>query len=160
MPHILRWEGGFVNDPIDAGGATMKGVTLATFRRFYGQSATISQLRAITDAQWLQIFRVGYWDKCRADEIANQSVANAIVDWAYNSGPAVAAKKVQAVVGVDIDGVIGLRTIAAINAADPKWLFGKVQLSRIAFLEAIVRNKPPQAKFLGGWKNRVNSLIF
>ena len=160
MPHILRWEGGFVNDPADAGGATMKGVTLATFRRFYGATATVGQLRAITEAQWLHIFKVGYWDKCRADEIASQSVADAIVDWAYNSGPATAAKKVQAILGAKIDGVIGPKTIAAINAADPRWLFNRIQLSRTAFVEAIVRSKPSQAKFLTGWKNRINSLTF
>jgi lysozyme family protein len=160
MPHILHWEGGFVNDPRDAGGATMKGVTLATFRRFYGATATIDQLKAITDEQWLHIFKVGYWDKCLGDQIRSQSVANAIVDWAYNSGPAVAAKKVQALVGVPIDGAIGPKTIAAINAADPRQLFGRIQQSRTAYVEAIVRNKPSQGVFLEGWKNRINSLTF
>jgi lysozyme family protein len=160
MPHILRWEGGFVYDPIDAGGATMKGVTLATFRRFYGVGATVEQLKAITDAQWLHIFKVGYWDMCRADDIRNQSVAGAIVDWAYNSGPATAAKKVQVIVGVSADGVIGPLTIAAINAADPRQLFNAIKASRIRFIEDIVRDKPSQAKFLKGWKNRINSLTF
>ena len=160
MPHILRWEGGFVNDPVDAGGATMKGVTLATFRRFYGATATIAQLKAITDQQWLHIFRAGYWDKCRADQINSQPVANAIVDWAYNSGPATAAKKAQAILGVVVDGAIGPMTIAAINAADPCWLFDQIQKARTDFVEAIVRNKPSQAKFLQGWKNRINSLTF
>ena len=28
LPFILKWEGGFVNDPADAGGATNKGVTI------------------------------------------------------------------------------------------------------------------------------------
>jgi lysozyme family protein len=160
MPHILRWEGGFVNDPRDAGGATMKGVTLATFRKLYGATATVAQLKAITDAQWLHIFKTGYWDKCLGNEIRSQSVANAIVDWAYNSGPAVAAKKVQALVSVPIDGAIGPKTIAAINAADPRQLFGRIQQSRTAYVEAIVRNKPSQGVFLAGWKNRINSLTF
>ncbi len=160
MPHILRWEGGFVNDPVDAGGATMKGVTLATFRRFYGANATIAQLRAVTDAQWLHIFKVGYWDKCRADEITSQSVADAIVDWAYNSGPATAAKHVQAILGVTVDGAIGPKTIAAINAAEPRALFDKIQASRGAFFDAIVRRNPSQRTFLKGWKNRLDSLVF
>ena len=166
MPHVLRWEGGFVNDPLDAGGATMKGVTLATFRRFYGQGASVARLKAITDAQWLHIFKTGYWDKCLADRIVSQSVANAIVDWAYNSGPATAAKKVQAIlaevfsVPLKIDGAIGPKTIAAINGADPRRLFDEVQRSRLAFVEAIVRNKPSQVKFLNGWRNRINSLKF
>lgn len=32
LPFILKWEGGFVNDPADAGGATNKGVTIDTWR--------------------------------------------------------------------------------------------------------------------------------
>jgi hypothetical protein len=33
LPFILKWEGGFVNDPDDAGGATNKGVTISTWRQ-------------------------------------------------------------------------------------------------------------------------------
>ncbi len=160
MPFLLKWEGGFVNDPVDAGGATMKGVTLATFRKFYGANRTIADLKAITEEQWLHIFKVGYWDKCRADEIKSQSVANAIVDWAYNSGPATAAKKVQTLVGVTVDGVIGPKTIAAINSFPPRTIFNHIKNSRTMFVESIVRNKPSQAKFLSGWKNRINALTF
>ena len=32
LPFILKYEGGFVNDPADSGGATNKGVTIATWR--------------------------------------------------------------------------------------------------------------------------------
>jgi len=30
-PHILKWEGGWSNDPNDKGGPTMKGVTIAVY---------------------------------------------------------------------------------------------------------------------------------
>ena len=32
VPFILSWEGGYVNDPDDVGGATNKGITIATWR--------------------------------------------------------------------------------------------------------------------------------
>lgn len=32
-PFILKWEGGFVNDPDDLGGATNMGVTIGTWNR-------------------------------------------------------------------------------------------------------------------------------
>ena len=156
IPKILRWEGGFVNDPDDAGGATNKGVTIATFRKFYGKEATIEQLKRITDEQWLRIFKVGYWDKFKADDINDQSVANICVDWLYNSG-IVAIKRVQKIVGVVDDGIVGPKTIGAINAKDAEPLFFQIRAARIAFVETIVRNKPSQRKFLQGWKNRILS---
>jgi lysozyme family protein len=165
MPHILQWEGGFVNDPDDAGGATNMGVTIATWKRVgwdKDMDGDIDEqdLRLLVASDALHVFRIHYWDKCRASDILSQSVANAIVDWAYNSGPATAAKKVQEIVGVTVDGVIGPKTLTAINAAYPAQLFRKIQASRTAFVEAIVRNKPSQAKFLRGWKNRIASLKF
>ena len=33
VPTILKWEGGYVNDPLDNGGATNMGVTIATWRQ-------------------------------------------------------------------------------------------------------------------------------
>ena len=45
---ILSWEGGFVNDPRDLGGATNKGITIATFRSVFGKDKTINYLKKIT----------------------------------------------------------------------------------------------------------------
>ena len=33
-PFILKWEGGFVNDPDDLGGATNMGVTIGTYEAY------------------------------------------------------------------------------------------------------------------------------
>lgn len=33
-PFILKWKGGFVNDPADLGGATNKGVTIDTYKEY------------------------------------------------------------------------------------------------------------------------------
>lgn len=156
IPKILKWEGGFANDPDDAGGATNKGITLATFRRFYGDDATVEQLRNITDAQWAHIFKSGYWDKLRGDDIASQSVADICVDWAFNSGTGI-IRRIQKIVGAEADGVAGPKTVAAINAREPEALFYQLRQARIAFVETIARNKPSQRKFLQGWKNRINS---
>lgn len=160
MPFILEREGGFSDNPKDRGGATNKGVTLATFRQYYGQTATVAQLRAMTDDQWAHIFKSGYWDKFRGDEIESQAVADMCVDWAWHSGTATAARQVQRVLGVAADGVVGPKTVAAINAADPAELFGRLKRARLAFVEGIVRRDPSQRVFLRGWKNRINALAF
>lgn len=160
MPFILRWEGGFVNDPLDRGGATNKGITIGTFRSFYGKDATVEQLKSITDEQWLHIFKVGYWNPWKADEISNQSIANIVVDWAWASGPVTSIKQVQSILGVSVDGVVGPKTLSAVNSADQHALFSDIHASRLKFVEDIVRRNPTQARFLKGWKNRINDIKF
>ena len=159
-PFILRWEGGFVDDPLDRGGATNKGITIGTFRNFYGKDATVEQLKNITDEQWLHIFKSGYWDKWKADNIENQSIANIVVDWAWGSGAATSIKQVQKILGVAVDGIVGDDTLTAINIAGQRSLFVKIHNRRIEFVENIVKRDPSQARFLKGWKNRINSLTF
>ena len=159
-PIILRWEGGFAVVPGDRGGATNKGITIGTFRQFFGQGATVEQLKRMTDQQWMTVFRRGFWDKFRADEIRSQSVADICVDWAWNSGTRTAIRKVQTLLGVTADGVVGAKTLAAINAADPRQLFERVKAARLAFVEGIVRRSPSQRKFLNGWRNRIGSFKF
>lgn len=159
IPFILRWEGGFVNDPDDAGGATNKGVTIATFRHFYGSNATVEQLKQITDEQWLHIFKTGYWDRWRADEIENQSIAHIVVDWVWASG-VYGITGVQKILGVAVDGIVGPKTLAALNSRQPRDLFYQIRDARIAFIDDIVRRKPTQKKFLRGWTNRIMSIVF
>lgn len=159
-PFILRWEGGFVDDPLDRGGATNKGITIGTFRNFYGKEATVEQLKNITDEQWLHIFKCGFWDKWKADDINNQSIADIVVDWAWASGTVTSIKQVQKILGVAVDGIVGNDTLTAINTADQCTLFDKIHSRRIEFVENIVKRDPSQTRFLKGWKNRINSLTF
>lgn len=158
-PFILKWEGGFVNDPLDKGGATNKGITIGTFRQFYGKDATVEQLKRITDEQWLHIFKVGYWDRWQADQIINQSVANILVDWVWASGVH-GIKIPQRILGVTDDGVVGSKTIAALNARNQGDLFTQIKQARINFCETIVRNNPAQKRFINGWLNRINDFNF
>ncbi len=159
VPFILKWEGGYVNNKNDRGGATNKGVTLATFRHYYGASETIEDLKKITDEQWLHIFKMGYWDRWHADEIENQSVANLLVDWLWGSG-SYGIRLPQKVLKVTIDGVVGNKTIAAVNAADPRALFAKLKQERLDFYDRICTSNPKNRIFLQGWRNRVNALKY
>lgn len=159
-PFILKWEGGFVDDPLDRGGATNKGITIGTFRNFYGKDATVEQLKHITDEQWLHIFKSGYWDKWKADDIENQSIADIVVDWAWASGTVTSIKQVQKILGVAVDGIVGNDTLTAINTEYQRSLFVKIHSRRIEFVENIVKRNPSQSRFLKGWKNRINSLTF
>lgn len=159
MPFILRWEGGFSDHPADRGGATNRGVTLATFQQFYGADRTADDLRGMTDAQWLHIFREGYWNRWQADRIASQSLANLLVDWVWASGSH-GITRPQKILGVEADGIVGEQTLAALAARAPEPLFHQLKAARIAFVEGIVRENPSQKAFLRGWKNRIEAIAW
>lgn len=157
---LKSWEGGFACDPDDAGGATNKGVTIAVFREYVNPDATVSDLRNMTDAQWRYIAKGKFWDKCGGDKILNQSVAELIVDWCFNSGLGM-IKKVQGIVGTKADGVVGPLTISAINSnPNQRRLHYLIKSARIAYLATIVQNRANNLKFYDGWINRVAALEY
>ena len=83
-----------------------------------------------------------------------------MVDWAWASGPGTSIKQVQGVLEVVADGIVGPKTLAAINSADQRTLFADIHAARLKFVENIVRRDPTQARFLKGWKNRINDIKF
>ena len=72
----------------------------------------------------------------------------------------VAVKAFQEQNGLEVDGIVGDDTLTAINIAGQRSLFVKIHNRRIEFVENIVKRDPSQARFLKGWKNRINSLTF
>lgn len=78
-----------------------------------------------------------YWDKLRLDEVKNQHVAEAIGDFGFNSGLGTAAKAVQRILKLPVDGKIGPATVSAINAANQQKLFADIQNYRRDFIKNI-----------------------
>ena len=150
LKHVLVHEGGFVNHPRDPGGATMKGVTLATFRRHFGASRTVDDLKNISDEQLGQIYRTGYWDKCRCDQLPS-GVDYAVFDAAVNSGPGRSAIWLQGAVGAVRDGGIGPNTLTKVATHEPKAVVNDMCDERLAFL----RRLPTFSTFGRGWTRRV-----
>lgn len=157
IPFIKSHEGGYVNHPNDKGGCTNMGVTISTYRSYYGKTKTCYDLKKLTDEQWNNIFKNGYWDKIKGDQIVCQSVANIFVDYVWCSG-SYGIKYTQQVLGVFADGKVGPKTISAINNyPDQKELFEKIRQRRLDHFVAIVKKNPSQRVFYKGWCNRVNS---
>lgn len=151
---VLKWEGGFVNHPKDPGGATNKGITLATFRRYIDKTGTVDDLKRITDAQVAKVYREQYWDAVKGDDLPS-GVDYAVFDFAVNSGPSRAAKYLQAAVGVTQDGKIGPVTIAAAKRMNAVDLVAAICAKRMAFLKGL----STWPTFGKGWTNRVNDVV-
>lgn len=158
VPFVRYYEGGFSNNKNDPGKETMKGVTLATFRSVYGNNKTVADLKKITYAQWSTIFKKYYWDKCKADLIDNQSIANMLVDFAWHSGVGTAVSKIQQIVGVSADGIMGRITIGAINDyfKGSEYVFDKLKEARKNYLKGLKDWK----YFKNGWTTRVESIKY
>ena len=156
IPTVLKWEGGFANHPSDPGGATNSGVTLSTFRSVYGKDKTVQDLKNMTMEQWEYIFKTRFWDRWKADDIDNQAIANLLVEWLWASG-VYGIKYPQEVLRVKTDGIVGLKTLAAINYyPNKKELFDKLWNRRKKHFEDIVRNRPQSKVFLKGWLRRLS----
>jgi len=154
---VLKWEGGYAGN-IDGMTCTMKGVTLATYRKYFGKDKNCKDLKEITQAEWNYIFKKGFWDRWKADEIENQSIAELLVDWCWASG-VYGIKLPQRVLGVADDGVVGPKTLKAINDyPNKKELFDKLWNRRKKHFQDIAKNG--KEKFLKGWLNRLNDFKY
>ena len=147
---VLKNEGGWSDHPQDPGGATMKGVTLANFRKFVKPNATKEDLRKITDQQIATVYRRHYWDAVSGAELPD-GIDYAVFDFAVNSGPTRAAQYLQKVVGVGQDGKIGPATVKAARAILPATVIHKLCDDRLAFLKRLKTWKT----FGKGWSTRV-----
>lgn len=100
-----------------------------------------------------------FWDRWQGDKIKNQSIAEILVDWVWTSGVH-GIKIPQKLLGVTQDGVVGPKTLAALNSQVPSVIFNRIKDARAAFYQRIALNDPTQKKWLRGWINRNNSFTF
>lgn len=122
---LVGREGAYSNNPNDAGGETMWGVTAAVARR-YGY---VGPMRDMPRGTALSIYRARYWREPGLDRIALQSeaIAEELLDTGVNMGVAVASQFLQRLLNalnrqgkdyadIKVDGDVGPATLAALKA--------------------------------------------
>lgn len=123
---VIGIEGRYSNDPNDAGGETMFGITLTTARTF-GYRGPMRDM-PLTVAQ--DIYRRGWWDLLRLDEVANTAgarVADELFECGVNIAPHKAAGFLQRALNsfnqrgahypdIRADGNLGPATLATLRA--------------------------------------------
>ena len=158
LPFVLRWEGGLVDDPDDAGGRTNKGVTQRVYDRWRARQGLQSQdVQAIDNDELRAIYEADYWLPPRCD-VLYQPLDLVQFDTAVNMGPRRAVRFLQMAVGCPVDGVFGPMTKQATDSRDAASVVEIYCGIREQFYRDIVAAKPSQKKFLKGWLNRLNSL--
>lgn len=148
---VLIHEGGFVNHPRDPGGATNKGITQGTYNAWRrSKGLEIRSVRDIADAEVSVIYRSGFWDLIKADDLP-PGVAYCVFDAAVNSGPGRAVRWLQAEVGARQDGLVGPETLGRVADADPVDLLNSYCDRRLRFMKSLRH----WDAFGRGWSRRV-----
>jgi lysozyme family protein len=154
LKRILKHEGGYSNDPLDSGGRTNLGVTQRVWEEFVGHPVTEADMKALTPQKVGSMYKLKYWNPSYC-EVLPKGLDYVVFDFAVNAGTGRSVKTLQQAIGCVADGVIGPKTMAAINDANPKDLITKFSDARADFYQGIVTRKPDQARFIKGWLNRV-----
>lgn len=139
-------EGGYVNHPNDPGGETMYGVTkrVAQAHGYWGD------MRHLPKSLAKEITEKSYYKAVKGDQL-DRLIAMQLTDAAYNHGNRRAVKFLQAAVDASQDGLIGPRTLAAVNAMDKNDVVFLFNAERIEFY---TRLRTWQT-FGRGWARRV-----
>ena len=110
-----------------------------------------------------EIYRRDYWEAIRGDEIVQQQIAGKLLDMAVNMGVRQATLLCQRAVNACTaarlieDGVVGAKTLSAINACNPEALLVHLREASAGFYRHIASIKPEAAQYLRGWLARAET---
>ena len=149
----LKYEGGFVDNPFDRGGATNMGITLATLSNYRGYTATKLDVKRLTQTEASAIYLKLYWEPLLAQRLP-AGVDMFMFDYAVNSGPARAVKALQSSLGLPPDGNVKVSTLQAALRQDQATLIRALASKRLGFLQQLRSFQ----QFGRGWKTRVEAV--
>lgn len=114
---LILSEGGYVNDPDDAGGETYLGISRKNNPKWIGWeviddekkkglkniTARLKKDKALTNSAKL-LYKQNYWDVLELDDIPSQSIAHEMFDTCVNCGKATAIRIAQQVLMMTVTG--------------------------------------------------------
>jgi len=158
LPFILKWEGGFVNNPNDPGGATNKGVTQKVYDQWRAsQGLSARGVQQLGDDELQAIYESGYWLPPHCDALPSP-LDLAQFDTAVNMGPGRAVRFLQQAVGTTADGNFGPGTEQCVAGCDLGATLANYCNTREAYYRDLVQRNAKLSVFLTGWINRLNAL--
>lgn len=154
--NLLKFEGGYTSDPNE----TFCGIDRKFHAEWNGwEWVDKEKLAGRTPKFCIEIqpfvatfYLVNFWTPLRCDEIQDEKIASYLFDFAVNSGHSDAIRAIQKVVATTVDGVIGQKTLAAINTRKPDLTEFRVQ--RVLHYLTCILKKPTNIRFALGWIRR------
>lgn len=137
LKFVLSMEGGYVQHPLDKGGATNKGITQKTYNKWLNiYCLPYKDVKNITNEEVEAIYYQYYWLEANCHNMTNK-FAVLCFDSAVNHG----VKRVQ----------------EFLKLAEYKYP-AKFLEARKNFYLKIIENNPSQKVFFKGWMNRIKKL--
>jgi lysozyme family protein len=141
---LLGHEGCYVNDPNDRGGETKFGISK---RSYPGED-----IAGMTLERAKQIYWHDYWGPAGCDAVPD-GVRFDLFDMAVNSGVGAAVRALQRAVGEPVDGILGPRTLQAVQSMPAPRVVARFNGARLLVLADAV-TWPAHGR---GWARRVAS---
>ncbi len=142
----MGWEGFHSDDLTDKGGDTYFGISRVHHPEVQPWPPTFDQAKAF--------YKANYWDTMSLDAVASERAAWKVFDIGVNMGVKTAARFVQYILAVVMDGMIGPKTLAAFNLADESVMLGRLSTMQHERYATIINRDPTQQKFANGWFRR------
>lgn len=152
---VIDAEGGDkeTNRPNDSGGRTKWGISERSNPEAWADGD-------VTEEEAREIYLRKYLKSPGFDRIPYIRLQHQLVDFGVLSGPEIAIKKLQEILRVDVDGVIGPQTLGALSDENWKEVNDKLVISRVRMLCRIVQRRPKDLENLVGWVNRAFEFSF
>ena len=153
---VVAKEGGYklIDVPGDRGGQTYAGISRRANPRWSGWEEV--DLGIMPSKYKVAIkYESDYWKPMKLDSIFEIEKQKVLLSCAVLSGVRTATLLAQGVVGETKDGIMGSKTVGAINSMSRDYFCAYFALARIARFSRICQQNPSQNKFLRGWVNRV-----
>ncbi len=150
LKFVFGQEGGYVDDPVDPGGATNLGITLRVLAVWRHTAVTSSDVKNLGPDEAAAIYRAHYWNIVLGDSLPS-GIDLMVFDAGVNLGTFRSAALLQKALGVDADGAIGPQTLAALKSAPTHAVIDRLAQERQSYYESL----PIYAHFARGWTSRV-----
>lgn len=151
---LLDLEGGFA--PSDVGNGPVKYGITADFLRRIGRPFDVVSIRSLTEEDAIELYYEYFWKPIKGDQIRDQVMANLLLASVVHAGVPRAVRLLQEVAEVKADGVVGPKTLKALEAVP-----AEVYADRIwRFYESLaIANPRVYLGLLGGWRGRLEKLV-
>ena len=161
--NLMRDEGGFVLHKVagDSGGWTYGGIARNYHKDWPGWRLIDNGVRSSEELSKLvrEFYVREFWLPLKGDQLIHQDVANMLFSFSVNASSKVAVKLAQTCVGVVADGVLGPKSLAALNDCDPLIFKPNFAIAAITLYVEICNRNRTQSKFLLGWRNRILKML-